>query len=141
MLPESLFASRRPMAILDNRLTYLGKPEFLVFIISPHYLPKNLTPSTESGQFEPFWSPLLKGQFLVFSAEEIFLLISHWTHLGVAAELFRNISMNTKRPDDDKALALPSSDHSVAHSSSIARYVGVMFRLPVASMMYCIPNR
>ena len=128
------------MAILDNRLTYLGKLDFLVFIISSHYLPKKLLPSTESGQFEPFWSPLLKGQFLVFSAEEDLPLLSHWTHLGVAAELFRNISMNTKRPDDDKALALPSSGHSVAHSGSIARYVGVMFRLPVASVTDGVPN-
>ena len=82
----------------------------------------------------------MKGQFLVFSAEDIVLLISHWTHLGGAAELFRNISMNTKRPDDDKALALPSSGHSVAHSGSIARYVGVMFRLPVVLVMYGAPN-
>ena len=82
----------------------------------------------------------MKGQFLVFSAEDIVLLISHWTHWGGAAELFRNISMNTKRPDDDKALALPSSGHSVAHSGSIARYVGVMFRLPVASVTDGVPN-
>ena len=70
MLSEPLFASRRPMAILDNRLTYLGKLDFLVFIISSHYLPKKLLPSTESGQVEPFWSPLLKKLFWIFSAEE-----------------------------------------------------------------------
>ncbi|EGK59366.1 hypothetical protein HMPREF9081_1679 [Centipeda periodontii DSM 2778] len=58
------------MAILDNRLTYLGKLDFLVFIISSHYVPKKLLPSTESGQFEPFWSPLLKKLFWIFSAEE-----------------------------------------------------------------------
>ena len=120
------------MAISDNRLTHSEKLDFLVFIISPHYIPKNSIPSTESGHFELIWSPLMKNCSGYFQQRKIFLLISHWTHLGKAAELFRNIPINTKRPDDDKALALPSSGHSVAHSGSIARYVGVMFRLPVA---------
>jgi len=59
------------MATRTTDCLYQENPNLLVSIIAFQYLPEKSTLSIESGHTEPFWSPLLKGQFHGFSAEGI----------------------------------------------------------------------